>query len=380
MPEKTLAAYLQKSLTISELNLWVLDLPQKEAFLSAIGQRKSRKTIIVEWVDEQGVKGYGECSCRPDPYYSAEFMDAAVLLIETFIAPHLKSAKTYADLLGILSRIRGWEFTRAAVEAAAHDMINNRDGEQIMDYFPLPRIDQIPVGISIGLQANAEALAQVVTGAKADGYRRLKFKISPKSDIAAFESVKPLLQDVEISFDANGTFDQQAMSTLGYFVDLGGMIEQPFPVDRIDCYRDARRAFPDMYVCLDEEVKSLGGLQKCCELGLLNELNLKVGRVGGLYQSLKIIEFCHQQKLPCWIGGMFETGIGRSLNLQFAAFLPKATAHDLSPSSRYFVEDIITPPVTMSTKGLIDRSPNHRVEVEEKLLKKYTIRRIPLTF
>ena len=67
---------------------------------------------------------------------------------------------------------------------------------------------------------------------------------------------------------------------------------------------------------------------------------------------------------------MFETGVGRLLNLDFAAHLPKAKAHDLSPSARYFKEDIISPEVTMD-QGFIEVEAMKKCEVLDSRIKTF---------
>ena len=130
---------------------------------------------------------------------------------------------------------------------------------------------------------------------------------------------------------------------------------------------------------MDEEIKSIGHLITAHQLGIVDEVNLKLGRVGGIFNSIQIAEYCLQHQLPCWIGGMFETGIGRSLNIQFAAFLLAAKAHDLSPSTRYFVEDILKSPVQMDEQGYISVASVSNSQVNELLIQKYEERRVILT-
>ena len=109
----------------------------------------------------------------------------------------------------------------------------------------------------------------------------------------------------------------------------------------------------------------------------MDQVNIKPGRVGGLYNSLKMIEFCQRHGLDAWIGGMFETGIGRAQNLQIAALLPDAKAHDLSPSSRYFLKDVLMKPISMEN-GHIDAGDFMNVSINEKALDSMTIDKIIL--
>ena len=141
---------------------------------------------------------------------------------------------------------------------------------------------------------------------------------------------------------------------MSYFVNTyDAYFEQVTPPSRFDVHLKAKELYPTLKVCFDEEVKCMGDLVKLHQLNAIDELNLKIGRVGGITNSLEMMNYCYDNDIACWIGGMFETGIGRMQNLELAAFLPNASAHDLSPSGRYFKEDIILPAIQME-KGFIN--------------------------
>ena len=366
---------LTEPISLHHLELFQLNLPQKSIFQSGIGTRKSKETLIVKWVDEDGVMGYGECSCRPDPYYSAEFIGASKKLIEQFIAPHLKNVNSFGDVKKLFQKIRGWNFTKTAFESAIFQIIQQKNPDfHWSNYLRTEEIKQIPVGISLGIYHDYETMKSTVEEAIAEGYHRIKFKIAPTVRTDFFEKINPLLfgSKVNVSFDANGSYRMKDLEKLGYFIQTyQTKIEQPTPPDRFDILLKAKELYPNLQICFDEEVKNLGDVIKLHSIGFLDELNLKVGRVGGLSNSIEIINYCHNHQIPCWIGGMFETGIGRLQNLEMAAFLPNAIAHDLSPSSRYFKEDIISPAIEMQN-GFIDKNQAMCSKVNEELLKKYT--------
>lgn len=367
-------ALFKQKLSFKSLHLIQLDLPQKQTFTSGIGVRKSREALIIIWEDQNGVKGYGECSCRPDPYYSDEFTAGALALINKFIAPFLKEQQTFGELVNLLNKIRGWNFTKAAVEAAALQVIEQNTGNSPFSLMTSQALEEVPVGISLGLYTDLGEMKAVVKDALQTGYKRLKFKISPKVNIDFFEAIKPLLMEADtyISFDANGSFEEKDLAILGYFITTyNTMIEQPFAPNKFDVLLKGKQHYPSLFICFDEEIKSIGDLIKLHQLGVLDEVNLKVGRVGGIVNSLEIIQYCEQHAIPCWIGGMFETGIGRMLNLRMASYLSEARAHDLSPSDRYFVEDIIQPSVQMN-EGKVDIKSLTHCKIEMDLLAKYT--------
>ena len=112
----TINKLLEQTISLQRLELHLIDLPQIITFKSGIGTRNSREALIVKWIDANGNLGYGECACRPDPYYSVEYRDATADVIQKFIAPFLKKEQSYAEILAILKRVRGWNFTKAQTQ------------------------------------------------------------------------------------------------------------------------------------------------------------------------------------------------------------------------------------------------------------------------
>jgi len=110
----SITKFLSTEVSLAKLELVVVELPQIKPFRSAIGVRNSRKALIIKWHTKEGIIGYGECSCRPDPFYSHEFVEGAIQVIQEFIFPLLNVATTYNEVLATLSKIRGWNFTKAS--------------------------------------------------------------------------------------------------------------------------------------------------------------------------------------------------------------------------------------------------------------------------
>ena len=322
--------FLHTAVALSSLELTVLEIPQKDIFKSAIGVRKSKKALIVKWITPDGNIGYGECSCRPDPFYSHEFVDGAIEVIRSFIFPLLKKRNDYGRVIAEMQKVRGWHFTKAAVEFAMNDVIRRQTGSGLIEAYSEELMGQVPVGISLGLFDSVENLETAMYAAVKDGYRRLKFKISPGYHDLDILATLRSLEFENISFDANGSFTTEDFDLLSKFAEMGHIIEQPFAPGDSYLFREYQHNHHPMRVCLDEEIESFGNLMSFKEN--MEEVNLKPGRVGGLYETLKMINYCGEADLSAWIGGMFETGIGRAQNLQLAALLPVARAHDQSPS------------------------------------------------
>ncbi len=343
-----------RRLPLARLELLTVELPLVEPFRSAIGSRRTRRALLVRWDDGDGAFGVGECSCRPDPYFSAEYLEAAGALIADHLASRLSAGMRYGELRRETERIRGWPFAKGALLDAVHDLFRRRGEAGPLEIWRPEGAAGVPAGISLGLPGDAASLAERVRAAAAEGYRRVKLKIRPGLDRSTLAAARDAAPGLALGLDANGSFGEDGIDELARLAELGpAFVEQPFPPERLDLARELKRRAPALTLCLDESVTGVGSLAAAHALGAIDELNLKPGRVGGELAAIAVAERAEALGVPTWVGGMFETGIGRAANLRLAARLPGAAAHDLSPSRRYFAEDLVEDPAAMDASGRV---------------------------
>ena len=85
--------------------------------------------------------------------------------------------------------------------------------------------------------------------------------------------------------------------------------------------------------------------------------------VGRLHaRRSRVHDLARARGVPVWHGGMLETGIGRAHNLHLSALPGFTLPGDVAASRRYFVPDLIEPPIDVSPDGTIRDSarPRHR--------------------
>ena len=78
-----------------------------------------------------------------------------------------------------------------------------------------------------------------------------------------------------------------------------------------------------------------------------------MGRVGGHSEAKRVEQVTRENGIPVWCGGMLESGIGRAHNIAMSTLTGFTLPGDVSASSRYWTEDIIDPPVIVSSSGTI---------------------------
>src|SRR5260370_20229403 len=153
--------------------------------------------------------------------------------------------------------------------------------------------------------------------------------------------------------DANSGYplaDVPLFRALGEFNLM--MIEQPLAYTDMFDHAELQKQIATP-ICLDESVRTPEDAGHAIELGACRIINLKLGRVGGHAQAKRVESIARQRNIPVWCGGMLESGIGRAHNIAMATAAGFTLPGDVSSSARYWEEDIIKPPVTVSSRGTI---------------------------
>ena len=126
------------------------------------------------------------------------------------------------------------------------------------------------------------------------------------------------------------------------------MIEQPLAQD--DLRRHARlQDRLETPIRLDGSIPQAAVAEDMLALGAGGSVNIKPGRVGGFAQALAVHDECQHHAVPIWCGRMLESGIGRACNVALAALPNFTLPGDVSPSTRYWTAEVVTPEWTMDS-------------------------------
>lgn len=342
-------------LEISRIILREIRLPLREPFRISSGTMTDRRIALLELHDVSGASAWSECVADDLPNYTSETIDTAWLAITKWIAPRVLGKRFAApgDVFAVLEEdFRGHLMAKAAVEMGMWGVEAVRDGVSLSRLIGGTR-STIPVGISLGIQQSPEALVEKVRGALAEGYRKIKLKIMPGRDVDYVRAVRAAFPDAPLMADANNAYTIDDADALVAMDDLNLMMfEQPLAWEDIVRHATLQQMLRTP-ICLDESITSLARAQDMVTLGAGRLINIKPGRVGGFAESLAIHDYCEANAVPVWCGGMLESGIGRAYNVALASLSNFSKPGDLSPSARYWSEDVVTPEWTMSADGMV---------------------------
>lgn len=309
----------------------------------------SARRVLLLTLEADGIEGWSECVAAEVPGYSYENTDTAWLVLTKWLLPAVVGTDVAdaRNVLDAISWVRGHRMAKAAVEMAGWDLEAKRREVSLRDLLGGNR-DEIPVGVSIGLQKSDDDLFRKIEQHVAEGYRKIKIKIKPGRDVEMLRAVRDRFPDVPIMADANSAYRlDRDLDRLKAMDDLDLMMfEQPLHYDDL-LEHSKLQASLETPVCLDESIRSVEDTELALHLGSGRIINVKPGRVGGLASSVAIHDRCQPEGVAVWCGGMLESGIGRAHNVALATLPGFSMPGDISNSDRYWTEDIVTPEFVM---------------------------------
>jgi O-succinylbenzoate synthase len=362
---------------IRSIELREIRLPLIHFFETSFGRTTERRIILVRAIDADGAEGWGECAAGEGPFYCEEWTESAWATLKEFLAPMVvgREVEAAAGANDVMKKVRGNRMAKAAIETACWDLEAKRTGMPLWEYLGGVH-EEIPCGVSIGIQDSPDLLLEKIAKELNAGYQRIKIKIKPGWDIDVVRRVRERYPEILLTADANSAY---TLSDVALFKALDEfdlmMIEQPLAHDDMFDHAELQKQIRTP-VCLDESVHSAEDARHAIDIGACRIINVKLGRVGGHAEAKRVETVCREHSIPIWCGGMLESGIGRAHNIAMATLSGFTLPGDVSASSRYWQEDIIEPPVTVTPRGTIIAPTGAGIgfEVNQSRIDRLTVR------
>ncbi|GAC1643032.1 MAG: o-succinylbenzoate synthase [Candidatus Dormibacteraceae bacterium] len=357
---------------LESVELRRIRMPLVAPFETSFGVQTERDILLVNALTSEG-EGWGECVALEHPVYSHEYVEGAQhVLIHHLLPRLLELASLEAEDVGPLLRpVHGHPMAKAAIETAILDAQLRARGESFGKYFGAVR-SAVDCGVSVGIHRSIPELLETVGGYIDQGYLRIKLKIKPGWDVEPVRAVRERFSEVALQVDANTAYslsDAPHLAQLDAFDLL--LIEQPLPEEQVLAHAELAKSVRTP-ICLDESITSAEIAADAIKLGACRIINIKPGRVGGYLEGRRIHDVCAVNRVPVWMGGMLETGIGRAGNVAMAAMQNFSLPGDTSASERYYRRDITQPFVLHEGRLDVPLGPGLGVDVDLEFLESIT--------
>ncbi len=358
-----------------EVYLYTVRLPLKKSLVTSFGAPDSYKVFVV--MKKERHFGIGEAPVDLMPFYSEETVDT----VRSFVKSVIKEVvgKNLFHVYKAFERYRGNYMAKAALEASILTLYSSLKGIDLMETINGREV-RIPVQESVGITNSLEELSEWVEEALDWGARRIKLKIKPNWDMEPVRFVSYNYPGIPIIVDANGGYDPLNEGHWERLLKISSMvegIEQPFPPNDI-FYSIKLGKEGGVKIIFDESVRSHREASAAIELGesmgVKVVINIKPPRVGGLFESVKIVGISNERRTPVFIGGLLETSVGRYINMLVASVTNYLEPSDFSPDTDYYEDSIVDDPFSINCGFVkVRHGPGIPFKVNFEKLRKYSV-------
>jgi O-succinylbenzoate synthase len=366
---------------ISSICLYVIKMPLKSPFLTHLGAVTEREGIIVEVRDQEGVAGFGEGVAFSSPWYTEETVETSLHILTSFLIPLLEKNPVShpQEVNRLFQSVRRNHMAKAALETAVWDLFAKKENQPLSKMIG-GTMGKIPSGVVVATDSVENALNQI-KGYLEEGYQRFKIKINPRLDLNFLREIRASYPEINLMADANSAYSLKDIDRLKALDEFNlMMIEQPLAHDDIIEHAILQKEIQTP-ICLDESIVTFEDARKAIELGSCKVINIKIGRVGGLHEAIRIHDYCYERNIPVWCGGMIEFGVSRAHNIALASLPGFTIPGDISGSSRFWEQDIILPEV-MVKDGWVEvlEGPGIGYRIDEKRIQETLLTKKMIVF
>jgi o-succinylbenzoate synthase len=351
------------SVELHGVEMWRVRLRLRRSIGTSVGTHRRRPVVYVRLVTD-GAHGWGESAAleagtEVDPAHGAVWR----AVVEQVVPAMLLRAGARGGSLPSLAELVGGPWSAAtrelqpsptvraawaAVEMAVLDALLREERRALTRWWE--GAEEVEVGAMVGIPADrslTSLLDEVERNCEA-GMRRVRVKIAPSWDERPLRAVREAFPDLPLLADANGAYrvgtggaaDAERLVALD---DLGLVcLEQPLPADQVEAHVQLRSRLATP-IGLDESLHSPEALRVALRSGACQVACIKPARFGGLLAGRRALEQCRAAGVATFVGGFFETGLGRMANAALAATESSSLPSDLGPPSTYLFDPCTYP-------------------------------------
>ena len=329
------------------LEVYVADVTLRDPLGFAGGTHQAGRRAFLRLVTAAS-EGWGEFAALEVPVGADPSMDSLLHALESLWLGRLGEAAASrggacpgSEAIGLLGSTSPVDRACAAgIEMAVLDA-ELRAAETSLASWLQVASAEVPFGGLVGIPKD-ESLDSVVAEAEALlalGAGRLRVKIRPGFAVAPLGALRGRFAEVLLQADANGSFTLDQAEELRRLDEFSlTCIEEPL-IGRDFAATAQLAARISTPLCLDESIGTTRAAADAFRYGAASVLCLKPGRLGGLRPTLAIQELALAKEAQWFMGGMFETGLGRAYLGALAARAGGGLVSDVVAPCEYLDED-----------------------------------------
>lgn len=279
--------------------------------------------VIVRIETDEGITGIGEA--QPDMGFFGQSLEEVTVSVEDYLGPQLIGKDPFdREHLALLIDYLGNSCAQAGIDMAIHDLIGKALGVPVAALLGGLHNPRVMVAIEIA-GGPPDEMARECVAFMERGVRAFKPKIGadPEADADRLRAIREAVgPEVSLRADANqGYTPKEAIRFCRlaerYEVRLE-LLEQPVAAWDLQGMASVRRSV-DVPIEADESCFSIHDAMQIVRHESADVLNIKIGKVGGLYNAKKVAAIAEAAGLRCVLGTAWGLGLEVAAKLHLAA-------------------------------------------------------------
>lgn len=279
--------------------------------------------VLVRIDTDEGLTGIGEA--QADMGFFGQSLEEVQSSVEDYLGPQLVGRDPFdREYLSWLIDFRGNTCAKAGIDLALHDLMGKALGVPVAALIGGLHKSRVMVAIEIA-GGPPDDMARECVSFMERGVRAFKPKIGADPDVdadrlrAIREAVGP---EVSLRADANQGYTPKEAIRLcrlaeKYDVRLE-LLEQPVAAWDLQGMAFVRRSV-DVPIEADESCFTIYDAMQIVKHEAADVLNIKIGKVGGLYNAKKVAAIAEAAGLRCVLGTAWGLGVEVAAKLHLAA-------------------------------------------------------------
>ncbi len=317
---------------ITNIEYFRLDMPLAMPYTIAYETVSSASNIILKIETDKGITGWG-CAA-PDKEVTLETPEMVIQNTENVIKDLLKDESPFQIALfneKLKQSLPKAYSTRAMVDMALYDLLARKAKLPLYKLLGGYR-KSIPTSITIGIEPLKDTLDQTAYYLK-QGFTHIKLKggTNLEEDIEkAMKLREKFGYDFRLRFDANQGYSSAESLEFIEKTEKAEIeiLEQPTKQQKEELLGEVTKNI-DVPVMADESIKTLKDAFRLAKKELIDMVNIKIMKVGGILEAQHINSVSKAAGLEVMVGCLDECALGISAGLHFALSRPNIEYADL---------------------------------------------------
>lgn len=346
---------MSRQLTISRISLYKMFIPLKEPFVISLGPITDAANLVVIIETKEGLTGFGECS--PFMSINGESMDTCFVVGQYFAK--FFNGKNALDIPARIADmdqlIYGNTSIKSAFDIALYDLAAQEAGVPLYKLLGGDKSKIIVTDYTVSIGEPAKMAADAVK-IKAQGFPAIKVKLGKdgKKDVERMKAIRAAVGDeIPLRIDANQGWQlEEAIETLQALAPLNIQhCEEPIARWNFMNLPRVKKECP-IPIMADESCGDDHDAARLMDLDACDYLNIKLGKAGGIFKALKIVELARKKNMHLQVGAFMESRLAMTAFAHFSLCDPLIQHFDFD-TAMMFEADPVSGGIIYGNNGVI---------------------------